>query len=46
MPALRQAAPEPIAEIHPNTAQEYSIANGSILVIKTRKGEIKECQNN
>lgn len=41
VPALRQAVPEPIAEIHPDTAQEYGIADGDMVAIKTRKGEIR-----
>ncbi len=38
---LRQAAPEPIAEIHPDTAQEHGIADDDMVVIGTRKGEIR-----
>jgi anaerobic selenocysteine-containing dehydrogenase len=41
VPPLRQAVPEPLAEIHPTTAQEYGIADGDMVAIETRKGEIK-----
>ncbi len=41
VPALRQAAPEPIAEIHPDTAKEYGIVDGEMVAIETRKGEIR-----
>ncbi len=41
VPGLRQAAPEPIAEIHPDTAREHGIADGDMVVIETRKGEIR-----
>lgn len=41
VPSLWQAAPEPIAEIHPDTAQEYGITNGEMMAIATRMGEIK-----
>lgn len=41
VPRLRQSAPEPIAEVHPDTATEYGIADGDIMAVETRKGEIK-----
>ena len=41
MPRLQQLAPEPIAEVHPDTAREYGIADGDIMAVETRKGEIK-----
>jgi anaerobic selenocysteine-containing dehydrogenase len=41
VPALRKAAPEPVAEIHPDTARKYGIADGDMAAIKTRKGEIR-----
>lgn len=41
MRQLRQLAPDPIAEIHPGTAREYGIGDGDMIVIKTRRGEIK-----
>ena len=41
VPALRQAAPEPIAEVHPDTAREYGLADGDMAAIETRRGEIR-----
>ncbi|MFC1916932.1 molybdopterin-dependent oxidoreductase [Chloroflexota bacterium] len=41
VPQLRQPAPEPIAEIHPNTATKYGITTGDTVVVETRKGQIK-----
>jgi anaerobic selenocysteine-containing dehydrogenase len=41
VPALRQLAPEPIAEIHPDTVIKYGIANGDMVAIETRRGEIR-----
>ncbi len=41
VPALRQAVPEPVAEIHPDTAREYGIVNGDVIAIETRKGKIR-----
>ena len=41
VPGLRQSAPEPVAEIHPDTAGEYGIADGDMMAVETRKGRIK-----
>ncbi|MBA7647809.1 Acetylene hydratase [subsurface metagenome] len=41
VPALRQASPEPITEIHPDTAKEYGIVDGDAVAIETLKGEIR-----
>jgi len=41
VPRLRQAAPEPIAEIHPDTARRYGIADADIIAVETRKGQIR-----
>jgi anaerobic selenocysteine-containing dehydrogenase len=41
VPALRQEAPEPVAEIHPDTARAYGISDGDMIAIETEKGEIK-----
>ena len=41
VPALRQAAPEPVAEVHPDTARKYGVADGDIAAIETKKGEIR-----
>jgi anaerobic selenocysteine-containing dehydrogenase len=40
VPVLRQAAPEPIAEIHPDTAGKYGIADGDMMTVETMKGQI------
>ena len=37
----RQAAPEPIAEIHPDTARRYGITDADIIAVETRKGQIR-----
>jgi anaerobic selenocysteine-containing dehydrogenase len=39
--ALRQLSPEPIAEINPETAKQYGIADGDMVVIETCKGSVK-----
>jgi len=41
VPKLRQSAPEPIAEVHPDTAGEYGIADGDTIAVETRKGRIE-----
>jgi len=39
--ALHQAAPEPIAEVHPDTAKKYGVTDGDTIAIETRKGQIR-----
>jgi anaerobic selenocysteine-containing dehydrogenase len=41
VPALRRIAPEPLAEVHPDTAREYGVADGDMAAIETKGGEIK-----
>jgi len=41
VPALRQVAPEPVAEVHPDTAREYGIADADIVAVETRRGKIE-----
>jgi anaerobic selenocysteine-containing dehydrogenase len=41
IPELRELAPEPVAEIHPGTASEYGIGDGDMIVVETRKGQIR-----
>lgn len=41
IPALRRQAPDPIAEIHPGTAGKYGIVNGDMIILETRKGQIR-----
>jgi len=38
---LRKLAPEPIAEVHPETARRYGIADGDMMSIETRRGKIE-----
>jgi anaerobic selenocysteine-containing dehydrogenase len=38
--ALRRQAPDPIAEIHPDTARKYGILEDDWIVVETRKGQI------
>ncbi len=40
VPALRKAAPEPVAEIHPDTARKYGVADGDMMTVETPKGQI------
>jgi anaerobic selenocysteine-containing dehydrogenase len=41
LPTLRQAAPEPCAEIHPETALRYGIKNKEWIYLETARGAIK-----
>jgi anaerobic selenocysteine-containing dehydrogenase len=41
VPGLRQQAPEPAAEIHPDTAGTYGIADGDMMAVTTVKGRIE-----
>ena len=41
VPRLRQCAPEPVAEIHPYTAKKYSVADGEMIALETKRGQIK-----
>jgi anaerobic selenocysteine-containing dehydrogenase len=35
---LRQRALEPMAEIHPDTAREYGVRDGDVMIIETKRG--------
>jgi len=37
---LHQSAPEPLAEVHPDTARKYGIVDGDIIVVETVRGQI------
>jgi anaerobic selenocysteine-containing dehydrogenase len=37
---LEKAAPEPLAEIHPETAKKYGISDGDMMTVETVKGKI------
>jgi anaerobic selenocysteine-containing dehydrogenase len=39
---LRNITPEPVAELHPNTAKEYRLKEGDWIFIETRKGRITQ----
>ena len=41
IPSLRKDAPEPLAELNPETANKYGIADGDIISIETPKGKIE-----
>ncbi|HZD40648.1 MAG TPA: molybdopterin dinucleotide binding domain-containing protein, partial [Terriglobales bacterium] len=41
LPTLRQAAPDPCAEIHPETADRYRIKNKEWIYVETERGAIK-----
>ncbi len=40
VPSLRRAAPEPVAEVHPDTAGKYGIADGDMMTVATINGQI------
>jgi anaerobic selenocysteine-containing dehydrogenase len=41
LPTLRRRVPEPIAELHPNTARQFDIADGDWVVVATPRGQIE-----
>ncbi len=41
LPQLRQQPPDPIAEIHPDTAKAHGVSDGDMITLQTRKGQIK-----
>ena len=41
IPSLRKEVPEPSAEINPETAAHYGIADGDMISIETVKGKIQ-----
>ncbi len=40
IPSLRKQAPEPLAEMNPETAKKYGIADGDMISVETPKGKI------
>ncbi len=40
IPRLRQGAPEPLAEIHPEAAVRYGIRDGDMVTLSTKRGSI------
>lgn len=41
LPSLRKIEPEPVAELHPETAQEHGISDGDMIAIESPRGSIK-----
>ncbi|MFP3974914.1 MAG: molybdopterin-dependent oxidoreductase [Dehalococcoidia bacterium] len=41
IPRLRRSAPEPLAEMHPDTARMSGVADGDTVIIGTRRGQIR-----
>jgi anaerobic selenocysteine-containing dehydrogenase len=39
---LRKVKPDPVVEVHPETAQKYHLKEGDWIYIETRKGRIKQ----
>ena len=42
IPALRSGHPDPVVEIHPETAGELGIKDGDWVYIETKRGRIKQ----
>ncbi|MFC2011635.1 molybdopterin-dependent oxidoreductase [Chloroflexota bacterium] len=40
IPSLRKDAPEPVAEVNPETAKKYGIADGDMISIENPKGKV------
>jgi anaerobic selenocysteine-containing dehydrogenase len=38
---LRRIRPEPLAEIHPQTAEQYGISDGEMIIVQTKRGNIE-----
>ena len=41
IPRLRSKAPEPVADVHPSTAEKYSLMDGDMVWVEGPKGNIK-----
>jgi len=41
LPRLRKIEPEPLAEVHPTTAQEYGVSDGDWIVVESLRGAIE-----
>jgi len=41
LPRLRKIEPEPLAEVHPTTAQEYGVSDGDLIVVESLRGAIE-----
>jgi anaerobic selenocysteine-containing dehydrogenase len=40
VPRMQKTAPEPLAEIHPDTAKKYGISDGDMMTVETVKGKV------
>ena len=45
IPWLRELYPEPLMDIHPDTAAKYGIKEGDWVWIETRRGRVKQKAN-
>ena len=41
LPSLRKTAPNPTAEIHPDTAQQFDVTSGEWIVVETPSGRVR-----
>ena len=41
IPRLRGKSPQPVAEVHPDTAGEYGINDGEMVILEAKRGSIK-----
>lgn len=41
LPRLRKVEPEPLAEVHPKTAQEYRVSDGDWVIVESLRGSIE-----
>ena len=39
-PKLRSRVPEPLLDLHPDTAKEYAIEDGDMVLVETKRGQI------
>ena len=40
-PEIRHLYPDPIAEIHPDSAAKYGVVDGEIIMVETKTGSVK-----
>jgi anaerobic selenocysteine-containing dehydrogenase len=41
LPSLRKSAPDPVAELHPETAAQYGITNKAWMIVESPKGAVR-----